>query len=153
MPAVQLGTLRPSPTHRHRFSCLSTATGKTPSHLRPTLQPSSAKAKRPCRAANLSLAEEDFRRVIALDPKSSAAHVNLGVAYMREKRWDDALVELHKAESLSPDEPGIRLNIGLAYYRKNDFAAAIEPFSAALQRAPEFAAGEISPGALLFLYE
>ena len=72
-------------------------------------------------SGQLSLAEEDFRRVIALDPKSSAAHVNLGVAYMREKRWDDALVELHKAESLSPDEPGIRLNIGLAYYRKNDF--------------------------------
>jgi len=88
-------------------------------------------------SGHLSLAEENFRRVIALDPKSSAAHVNLGVAYMREKRWDDALVELHKAETLSPDEPGIRLNIGLAYYRKNDFAAAVEPFSAALHRAPE----------------
>jgi len=56
---------------------------------------------------------------------------------MREKRWDDALAELHKAESLSPDEPGIRLNIGLAYYRKNDFVTAIEPFSAVLERAPE----------------
>jgi tetratricopeptide (TPR) repeat protein len=93
--------------------------------------------KEAMQSGHLSLAEENFRRVIALDPKSSAAHVNLGVAYMREKRWDDALVELHKAESLSPDEPGIRLNIGLAYYRKNDFATAVEPFSAALQRAPE----------------
>ncbi|HTA86392.1 MAG TPA: tetratricopeptide repeat protein, partial [Silvibacterium sp.] len=93
--------------------------------------------KEAMRSGHLSLAEENFRRVIALDPKSSAAHVNLGVAYMREKRWDDALVELHKAETLSPDEPGIRLNIGLAYYRKNDFAAAVEPFSAALHRAPE----------------
>jgi len=88
-------------------------------------------------SGQLSRAEEDFRRVIARDPKSSAAYVNLGVVYMRQKRWDDALVELHKAESLSPDEPGIRLNIGLAYYRKNDFAAATEPFSEALQRAPE----------------
>jgi len=87
--------------------------------------------------SQLSLAEEKFRRVIALDPNSSAAYVNLGVVYMREKRWDDALVELHKAESLSPDESGIRLNIGLAYYRKSDFAAAIGPFSVALQRAPE----------------
>ena len=93
--------------------------------------------KEAMQSGHLSLAEENFRRVIALDPKSSAAHVNLGVAYMREKRWDDALVELHKAETLSPDEPGIRLNIGLAYYRKNDFAAAVEPFSAALHRAPE----------------
>ena len=93
--------------------------------------------KEAMQSGQLSLAEEDFRRVIALDPKSSAAYVNLGVAYMREKRWDDALVELHKAESLSPDEPGIRLNIGLAFYRKNDFATAIGPFSAALQRSPE----------------
>jgi len=82
-------------------------------------------------------AEEDFRRVIALDPKSAAAHVNLGVTYMREKRWDDALVELRKAESLSPNESGIRLNIGLAYYRKSDFDLAIEPFTAALRGAPD----------------
>jgi tetratricopeptide (TPR) repeat protein len=93
--------------------------------------------KEAMQSGQLSLAEEDFRRVIAIDPKSSAAYVNLGVTYMREKRWDDALVELHRAESLSPDEPGIHLNIGLAYYRKNDFSTAIEPFSAALQRAPE----------------
>src|ERR1700722_14921806 len=85
----------------------------------------------------LAVAEEDFRTVIALDPKSAAAHVNLGVAYMREKRWDDALVELRKAEALSPNGPGIPLNIGLAYYRKNDFASAIEPFSTSLQRAPQ----------------
>ena len=85
----------------------------------------------------LKIAEEDFRSVIALDPRSGAAHVNLGVAYMREKRWDDALVELRTAQSLSPHEPGIPLNIGLAHYRKNDFAAAIEPFSASLQLAPQ----------------
>jgi tetratricopeptide (TPR) repeat protein len=86
---------------------------------------------------HLAVAEEDFKTVIALDPRSGAAHVNLGVAYMREKRWDDALVELRTAQSLSPHEPGIPLNIGLAHYRKNDYAAAIEPFSASLQLAPQ----------------
>ena len=85
----------------------------------------------------LAQAEEDFRQVIALDPKSGAAHVNLGVAYMREKRWDDALAELRKAETLSSREAGIVLNIGLVYYRKNDFSSAIEPFSAALQQVPD----------------
>ena len=70
-------------------------------------------------------------------PTLRKTRVNLGVAYMREKRWNDALVELRTAQSLSPDEPGIPLNIGLAYYRKNDYAAAIEPFSASLRLAPQ----------------
>lgn len=88
-------------------------------------------------SGQLELAEKDFRRVIALDSKSAAPHINLGVTYMREKRWDDALIELRKAESLAPDEPGIQLNIGLAFYRKNDFASAIEPFSVAVRREPD----------------
>ena len=56
---------------------------------------------------------------------------------MRERRWDDALAELRKAETLSPHQPGIELNIGLAYSRKNDFASAIEPFTESLHLAPE----------------
>lgn len=85
----------------------------------------------------LALAEEDFKRVITLNPEASAAYVNLAVAYMREKRWESALAELKKADRLSPNEPGIQLNIGLAYYRKNDFASAIKPFSAILQWTPD----------------
>ncbi|AXC14156.1 TPR domain protein, putative component of TonB system [Acidisarcina polymorpha] len=93
--------------------------------------------KQAMQTGQLTIAEEDFRRVIALDPKSGAAHVNLGVTYMRLKRWDDALSEFRRAEELSPGQPGIELNIGLAYYRRNDFASAIEPFSHALERMPD----------------
>ena len=92
--------------------------------------------KEALQAGQLDLAEKDFRRVIALDPKSAAPHINLGVTYMREKRWDDALVELRKADSLAPNQPGVQLNIGLAYYRKNDFASAIEPFATTLRLEP-----------------
>ncbi len=93
--------------------------------------------KQAMQGGQLGVAEADFRKVIALDPKSSAAYVNLGVTYMRQKHWDEALMELKKAEALSPGQPGIQLNIGLAYYRKNDFTAAIEPFSRTLQRLPD----------------
>ena len=88
-------------------------------------------------AGKFAIAEEEFRKVIALDPRSAAAHINLGVTFMREKHWDDALVELHKAQELSPSQPGILLNIGLAYYRKSDFAAAIDPFAASLKLQPQ----------------
>jgi tetratricopeptide (TPR) repeat protein len=94
-------------------------------------------AKQALQAGQLEAAERDFRQVIALDPKSAAAYINLGVVYMREKRWDDALVELGKAQSLSPTEPGIPLNIGLAYYRTNDFSSAIGPFTEALRLSPQ----------------
>jgi tetratricopeptide (TPR) repeat protein len=92
--------------------------------------------KEALQAGQLDLAEKDFRRVIALDPKSAAPHINLGVTYMREKRWNDALAELRKAESLAPNQPGVQLNLGLAYYRKNDFASAIEPFVTTLHLDP-----------------
>jgi tetratricopeptide (TPR) repeat protein len=85
----------------------------------------------------LSQAEDRFQHVIRLDPTSSAAYINLGVTYMRERRWDDALTQLRRAETLSPNVPGIHLNIGLAYYRKNDFDAAIQPFSETLKLQPD----------------
>lgn len=88
-------------------------------------------------SGQFSLAEEKFRQLIAFDPDSAAPYINLGVTYMREKRWDDALVPLRKAELLAPKEAGVPLNIGLAYYRKNDFAAATEPFAASLRLAPD----------------
>ena len=109
--------------------------------------------KEAMQSGKLSLAEEDFRRVIALDPKSSAAYVNLGVVYMREKRWDDALVELNKAESLSPDEPGVRLNIGLAYYPEERVCCSHRTVFPSASTRPRISAGKISSGTLLFLYE
>jgi len=88
------------------------------------------------RAGQLAKAEEDFRRVIKLDPAATAAHIDLGVAYMREKKWSDALGELRRAEQMSPQEPGIKLNLGLAYYKQSQFSSAIEPLSAAVLLAP-----------------
>lgn len=85
---------------------------------------------------DLTQAEKSFRAVIALDPNSGAARINLGVVYMRSHRWEDALVELKQAQTLLPQEPGVRLNIGLAYYRKDDYASAILPLSEALQMQP-----------------
>jgi tetratricopeptide (TPR) repeat protein len=93
--------------------------------------------KQAMQSGQLAVAEADFRKVIALDPKSGAAHVNLGVVYMRERRWDDAVAELRVAQGFLPQEPGIRLNIGLAYYRKSDFTAAIEPFQSVLKSTPD----------------
>ena len=96
-----------------------------------------ARGKQALQHGQLTLAEECFRRVVALDPGSASAHTNLAVTYMRERRWDDALAELDRAQAIKPGDPGIELNTGLAHYRKNDFASAIDPFEKSLQHAPE----------------
>jgi len=87
-------------------------------------------------AGQLTVAEESFRRVVALDPGSAPAHTNLGVTYMREHRWEDALAEFRQANGIKPGDAGIELNTGLAYYRRDDFAQAITPFRESLTHAP-----------------
>ncbi len=87
--------------------------------------------------SQFTLAEDRFREVIALEPSSASPYINLGVTYMREKRWDEALVLLRKAQLLAPKQAGVLLNLGLAYYRKNDYAAAAVPFAESLRLAPD----------------
>ncbi len=120
--------LRPSSTPARQATCINAP---------PVANDLFRLGKRALSDGQTSTAEECFRRVVALDPGSSAAHIDLAVAYMREKRWNDALAELRSAQTISPDEPGVQLNLGLTFYRKNDFASAVEPFSTFLQKVPD----------------
>lgn len=85
----------------------------------------------------LDEAEQDFRQVLQVDPRSGAAYANLGVVYMRRKQWVKALQELEKAEKLMPQVSGVRLNIGLAYYRQNEFLKAIPAFEYVVRDQPQ----------------
>lgn len=81
----------------------------------------------------LDEAEEAFRVVLQVDPKSGAAYTNLGVVYMRRKQWAKAVSTLQKAERLMPGAAGVRLNIGLAYFRQNEFLKAIPPLESVVR--------------------
>jgi len=85
----------------------------------------------------LDEAEREFRQVLQIDPRSGAAHANLGVVYMRRKQWSRALQELEQAEKLMPQVAGVRLNIGLAYYRQNEFLKAIPEFESVVRQQPD----------------
>jgi tetratricopeptide (TPR) repeat protein len=87
-------------------------------------------------ANQLQEAEESFRAVIACDPKSAAAYVNLAVAEMRRKQWSQALAHLRRAEHIAPAMEGIRLNIGLVYYREGDYRAAIPMLLSVVEKSP-----------------
>ena len=89
------------------------------------------------RSGNLSAAEKAFLEILAIAPRDAGAHANLGVVYMRQKKWKPALEQLRAAERLAPQVPGIRLNIGLAYYRQGEYANAIPPFESVVRDQPE----------------
>jgi tetratricopeptide (TPR) repeat protein len=88
-------------------------------------------------AGKLDDAERSFRQVLAIQPGLAGAYANLGVIYMRRKKWTQALEMLHKAEKLAPEIAGIRLNIGLVYYRQKHYPEAIKPFETVVQQAPD----------------
>jgi cytochrome c-type biogenesis protein CcmH/NrfG len=87
-------------------------------------------------AGDLVTAESAFRHVLTLDPQSGAAYANLGVVAMRQKMWDEALLELRKAERLAPKMTGVRLNIALVEFRRGNYRQAIVPFQCVLRETP-----------------
>jgi tetratricopeptide (TPR) repeat protein len=87
-------------------------------------------------ANELEEAEQSFRAVIACDPKSAAAFVDLAVVEMRRKQWSESLVHLRRAERIAPAMEGIRLNIGLVYYREGNYRAAIPMLQSVVEKSP-----------------
>jgi Flp pilus assembly protein TadD len=50
-------------------------------------------------------AAEQFARVVRLQPGHAEAHFNLGVAFARQKRFDEAAREFRQTLSLQPGHP------------------------------------------------
>jgi Flp pilus assembly protein TadD len=103
-------------------------------------------------AGDLALAESSFLRVLELVPRDVGARVNLGVVFMRQQRWDQALKYLNQAETLAPQVTGIRLNIALVHYRQGAYADAIPDFQTVLQQQPDSAQARRLLG-LCYLFE
>lgn len=108
--------------------------------------------ERALRDGNLPLAKHCFLVVLRLVPEDVGARINLGVVYMRQQDWDQALEYLKEAETRAPQVTGIRLNIGLAEYRKQDYGAAIPAFESVLRDQPDSAQARRLLG-LSYLFE
>ena len=80
-------------------------------------------------------ARAEYGKAIALDPKMSAAHLNLGILLL-EKDPAAAAVSLRKAVELLPGQSRPRSLLGIALERAGDFAAAAEAFAAAVSLDP-----------------
>ena len=115
---------------------VATGAGAMAQDPRTLIAPSYGAGEQALHQGDLAAAEMAFRRVLALAPNDAGAHANLGVVYMRQRSWKQALDELETARRLAPKLAGIRLNIGLVYFRQEDYSHAVPAFESVVHDEP-----------------
>jgi rhomboid protease GluP len=81
-------------------------------------------------------AEEEFKRVLQLQPKQAHAWNALGRLYVRQNRWPDAAAAFTKATDLAPADPSSWYDLGLTLQRLNRPDDAIPALKRAAQLRP-----------------
>jgi Tfp pilus assembly protein PilF len=61
-----------------------------------------------------TLAAEEFKKAIKLDPKSPYSHKGLGIAYTQMRKYPEAIAALRKALELNPYYVDVRNDLGTA---------------------------------------
>lgn len=80
-----------------------------------------------------------YTDTITKSPDAALIHNNLGLAYARENRMDEAVREYKTALSLEPDHTNSYRNLALAYRDQGRLYEAINALKAALELEPDFA--------------
>ena len=72
------------------------------------------------------------------EQQKASFHFKMGLSYLGESNYTDALIELSEAEKLTPDDPDLLNKLALAYYYKKKYDLAEERYLRALKIRPDF---------------
>lgn len=89
--------------------------------------------------AALVKSEDYFKKAIDLSDKFGLAIYNLGIAYERQGKVSEAIVQLEKLAPFNNNKPGFVFELGLLYYRVNEKDKAVEQLKKAVILSPDFA--------------
>jgi len=78
-----------------------------------------------------------YEAVLEVQPNRIEARSNLGAAFMKLGRLDDAIAQYRKALAVRPDMANVRLNLGLAFYKADRLEEAAPEFEAVLKSTPK----------------
>jgi tetratricopeptide (TPR) repeat protein len=77
-----------------------------------------------------------YRRVLSLDPGNEVARRRLAGMLVGQKKYDEALEEFRRLESIESDPSETRLKIGLIYFEKGDYESATAEFNLVRRARP-----------------
>ncbi|MCI0486816.1 MAG: FG-GAP-like repeat-containing protein [Blastocatellia bacterium] len=98
---------------------------------------------------NYKDAADNFKRALALDPQSSIARLNLGIALYNLPDVNASLVEIKKAAELLPDSPQPHYMLGIIAKSQNRPEDAIKSFQRVLQIDPRDVGANVNVAQLL----
>lgn len=82
---------------------------------------------------------EIFQEAIFEDPNNPTSYLNLGMAYSRQERWDEAIQYTQKALELAPQAHLIHLQLARLFLSAGELAKARQLLEAIIQDNPESA--------------
>jgi tetratricopeptide (TPR) repeat protein len=84
-----------------------------------------------------NLAEDAYRQFVRQVPGSAVGHSNLGIVYVHERRFEDAIGEYQAALKIDPTLSGVYLNLGIAYFQEAKYADATPALEKFLSADPQ----------------
>ena len=97
-------------------------------------------------AGDILGAIDAYSAALGVEPNHAGVRSNLGAAYVRLGKFDEAVEQYREALRIDPTSPTVRFNLGLAYYKAARLPDAIAAFEEVTRLAPDNAAAVLLLG-------